>query len=204
MIDSDNVLARGLSGFMEYKGRWLTPEKAGAEIRGNDPRQPALAEYNGRRDKLDEQTAVVKKRIAEREGKWTVGLARYRAEQSRNFAMERLRLGLWCEKAGLTTEARVEFTTAVNLDPHVEDAWKHLGYVRHDGRWMAAEQAAAEIAEAKAQSEANVRWQPALERWKAWLSDANHRAEAEEQLAAANPIRAPVIAVTHVFWDRGG
>ena len=107
------------------------------------------------------QAAEVKKRIAEKESQWTPGLARFRAEQSRHFAMERLRLGLWCEKAGLTTEARVEFTTAVNLDAHVEDAWKHLGYVRHDGRWMAADQAAAEIAEAKAQFEANVRWEPA-------------------------------------------
>ena len=109
LIDRDNTLARGLSGYVEYKGRWLTPEKAGAEIRSNDPRRPALAEYNGRRDKLDEQTAEVKQRIAEREGKWTAGLARYRAEQNRHFGMERLKLGLWCEKAGLVTEARVEF-----------------------------------------------------------------------------------------------
>jgi hypothetical protein len=83
----------------------------------------ALADYNARREAVDQQILIVKKRLGQ-----------HGIRQS--MAMERLKLALWCEKAGLAAEATAEFTAAVNIDAHCEEAWKHLGYVRHDGRWM--------------------------------------------------------------------
>jgi hypothetical protein len=202
LIEPGNVLARGLMGFLEYRGRWLAPEKVAAALQSDDPRNAQRAEYNARRDRLDAQAVAVKDRLATMEGRVRPGeLSAFRFERNRNLAMDRLKLGLWCEQAGLPTEARVEFTTAVQLDPRIDDAWKHLGYVRQDGRWMPADQAAAEAAEAKAQRDANIRWEPALHRWQLWLSDPKHSAEAEEQLDRVTDPRA-VVAIKRVFLTR--
>lgn len=57
------------------------------------------------------------------------------------------KLGVWCEKKGLKAEALIEFAAVAQLDPRRESAWKKLGYVKHDGRWLTPEQLAAEKAE---------------------------------------------------------
>ena len=57
------------------------------------------------------------------------------------------------------------------LDPYRESAWKHLGYVRHNGKWMSHEQIAAEEKDALEQKRASRIWEPQFKRWKAWLKD---------------------------------
>ncbi len=63
---------------------------------------------------------------------------------ARKTAPEHVKLGLWCEQNGLKAEAIAHFTQAVVLDPYRDATWKHLGYVKHDGRWVSREQAEAE------------------------------------------------------------
>src|SRR6185312_12800113 len=46
------------------------------------------------------------------------------------------KLGLWCEQKRLKAEALVEFLEVTRLDPRRESAWKKLGYVKQNGRWM--------------------------------------------------------------------
>ena len=69
-------------------------------------------------------------------------------------------------------------------------AWKKLGFVKHDGRWITPEQLAAEKAEIDAQRKADARWRPLLQKWKSALSRKDKRAEAEAALAAVNDPRA--------------
>src|SRR5947208_3269244 len=59
-----------------------------------------------------------------------------------------VRLGAWGERNGLTAEATAHYTQAVVLNPHLDDGWKHLGFVVHNGRWMSREAIAAEQKEA--------------------------------------------------------
>jgi hypothetical protein len=50
-------------------------------------------------------------------------------------------LGLWCEKNGLESEARLEFEKVVALDADHEGARHALGYVRHQERWLSKDEA---------------------------------------------------------------
>ena len=99
---------------------------------------------------------------------------------------------MWCEQKGLKPEAMAHFTMAVHLDPSRDASWRHLGCVRRNGRWMSAEQAAAEEKDDREQRQANRRWEPLLRKWRGRLAEGSsaRRAEAEEQLANLNDPRA--------------
>ena len=109
-------------------------------------------------------------------------------------------LALWCEQKGLKAEAVAHFTSAVVLDPYHEATWKHLGYARHNGRWMSREQIAADQKEAEAQRKANAHWEPLLKKWRTWLGDKTRRAEAVDDLATVKEPRA-VPAIVRVFAE---
>jgi HEAT repeat protein len=123
-----------------------------------------LAEYNARREALD------------------------------GSATAHWQLGVWCQENGLEPEAKAHFTAVTRLKPESTDAWKRLGYVKQNGRWVEPEQAAADAARKKAQLEANARWQPKLETLRAHLTDPKRRAEAESELAAiTDPLAIPAV-----------
>ncbi len=84
-------------------------------------------------------------------------LAEYNAQRDKapNTADAHWKLGLWCERNGLKDQAQVEFLTVTHLDPRREAAWKKLGLVKHEGRWMTAAQQAAERADTEAQKKAD-------------------------------------------------
>jgi hypothetical protein len=82
-------------------------------------------------------------------------LCSFDSRLDRRIAPEHVRLGLWCEANGLKPEALAHFTTALKLDPYHEATWHHLGYVKHQGRWMHPEQIAADQREALAQRHAD-------------------------------------------------
>ena len=188
---------------LEYQGRWVAPEAAAAAVKGEGQKSAALAEYNARRDKLNGQAASVKARVSETEKRVRpAARTAYRARHSvhHDLALDRLKLGLWCERAGLEAEATVEFSTAIHLDPGIDEAWRHLGYVRYDGHWMLEAQATALRDEAWAQSEADRRWVPVLKKWQAWLGDPKLRLQAEEQLTKVTDPRA-VVALGRVFCE---
>jgi hypothetical protein len=100
------------------------------------------------------------------------------------------KLGLWCEQKGLKAEAEAQFMLVAQLDPRREAALKKLGYVKHNGRWTTPEQVAAERAEIEAQRQADARWRPILQKWKAALARKDKRAEAESALGDVKDPRA--------------
>ena len=108
------------------------------------------------------------------------------------------KLGVWCEQNGLKPEATEHFTQAVELDPYRDSAWKHLGYVKHNGRWMNREQITAEEKEAIEQTRADRLWEPRLKRWKTWLKDEKlHDQATTEMKSATDPHAVP--AVVRIF-----
>src|SRR5439155_27286345 len=120
-------------------------------IKGDEPLAAKLAQYNARRDEMREALA----------GPGPGGKVS-RAEAARAHA----RLGMWCEQNGLKPEATAHFTSAVVLDPYRDVTWKHLGYVKYNGRWMTPAQVEDERRGAEAQREADKGWLPLLTSWR--------------------------------------
>jgi hypothetical protein len=127
-------------------------------------------------------------------------LAEYNARRAKmaDTADAHLEIGLWCEQKGLKGEALLHFAAVLQLDPNREAAWKHLGYKKHQGRWMTDDQIAAEKKEADSQKKADREWEAKLIRWKAALASKAKRGEAEKALAGVNDPRA-VPSVWKVF-----
>ncbi|MGP0062325.1 MAG: polymorphic toxin-type HINT domain-containing protein [Isosphaeraceae bacterium] len=203
LSDPRNVTARGLLGLVAFGGRWESADKIGERVKADEQRTAKLAEYEGRRAKLADKEASIKKA----EERYKVGghpEAAYavRLKGNHDLAQVHARLGLWCEQNGLKPEAIAHFTTAVHLDPSRDSSWRHLGCVKHNGRWMSPEQAATDDRDEHEQRLANRRWEPLLRKWKTWLGDpaasSSHRAEADEQLASVTDPRA-VPSILKVF-----
>src|SRR4051794_28316575 len=112
LIEPGHATARGLLGLMRDGSKWRRPEEVAERIRSDEAQAAALAEYNARR-------AI------------TPGTAEAQWE-----------LASWCERKGLKAEATAHFTAVTRLDPSREQAWKHLGLRKHEGRWMTPEQIA--------------------------------------------------------------
>ena len=128
--DPQNTLARGLMGLLPNGGRWETPEAVSARLRADELLMARLAEYNRRRDELqafENSTMPVGTTVQNR---WAIH------HPAAEVAAAHAKLGVWCEQNGLKPEAIAHFTQAVELDPYRDSAWKHLGYVKHNGRWM--------------------------------------------------------------------
>ncbi len=163
-----------------------------------------MAEYNRRHHELaarDRRDVLESAKEARKNGQYA--LAEWKQFwYARKTAPEHVKLGLWCEQNGLTAEAIAHFTQAVVLDPYRDATWKHLGYVKQDGRWVSREQAEVERADASAQQKADRSWEPQLRRWRSWLGEKTRSAEARERLAKLNEPRAAA-SVMRVF-GRGG
>lgn len=70
-------------------------------------------------------------------------------EHTPKTAAAQWKLALWCEENGLEAEKMVHLIEVVRLDPKRAEAWKKLGYKKHDGKWRTDAQIADE-AEQKA------------------------------------------------------
>ncbi len=172
LADPKNAMARGLLGLVAHEGRWLRPEVVAEKTKADADRAAALAEYETRRQKAP-YTA---------DGQWL--------------------LGLWAEEHGLKEQARAHLTAVTRLDPKREQAWKKLGYKKHEGRWVTDAQLAAEKAEAEAQKLADKKWKPLLEKYKAMLDQPSKRDEAENALAEITDPRAVPMIVSTFAKDR--
>jgi hypothetical protein len=177
LIDPHDATARGLMGLVAFEGGWKAPETIRETVLADTDLGRRLAEYHARRAR-----------------------AAYTADAQWNLA-------LWCEANGLEDEARAHLTTVVRLDPAREAAWKRLGCRKAGGRWVGAEQLAAERAEAEAQRRADRAWKPLLAKYRDGLGarDDARRAEAEAALAHLDDPRAvPAVWATFARGNARG
>ena len=142
------------------------PSKAPDEPRTNSkPEMPAaeaeaLAKYNGMRDKVAE-----------------TGAAHWKMAQ-------------WCEQNGLKPEAYFHLGKVIELEPRRDAAWQKLGFKKHDGRWMTADQVAAEDAQKKADKE----WSIKFKKWHKEIHGGKKQAETQAAFdAIVDPVAVPSI-----------
>jgi hypothetical protein len=191
LSDSKNVTARGLMGLIASGGRWDTAVRARERMKADDAQAANLAEYERRRSRLTADEIHSRKAVEGVEEKGNLEaayLARHR--NNRRLAQAHVELGLWCRGKGLEPEATAHFTMAVQLDASRDTKWELLGYVKHNGRWMSPEQAAADEREARDQKQADRYWEPLLKKWLSRLGESRLRREAEDLLATVTDPRA--------------
>ena len=177
MTDPDHPTARGLLGQVAFRGRWRRPEDIGALLAGDTRFSAARSEYAARRGLM------------------------------KNSADAHWRLALWCEQAGLETEAVAHVVAVTRREPAREAAWRRLGCQEHRGRWLRPEQIAAEAAALEAQKKADRSWKPLLAKWKSALAlpDDSKRNRAEANLAGVtDPLAVPAIVATFARGGPGG
>jgi len=200
LAEPKSETARGLLGQVAIQGGWEDPDGVRARIQSDESLARKLAEYNRRRAQLDardRRDLLASAEEAQRIGHIELAESK-RFWYARKTAPEHVKLGLWCEQNGLKAEATAHFTQAVVLDPYRDATWKHLGYTKHDGRWISREQAEAARSDASAQQKADRHWDPLLRRWRTWLSEKTRAAEARTRLATVTEPRAAA-AVMRVF-----
>ena len=134
-IDPSNVAAQGLLGLISFHGQSLAPDDVRAKRNSDAQLSRKLEQYNARRAALEASMTTRKRDDA----------------GNRRYALAHEKLAAWCEQQGLKDEAIAHFTTAVQFDPYRDAPWKHLGYVKHHGRWMTQDQIRAEDQEALAE-----------------------------------------------------
>jgi tetratricopeptide (TPR) repeat protein len=173
-IDPSSARARGLLGLISYQGKWLSPEEVGGKRQSDESLATKVEAYHARRAALEGSL---------RNGKSDTA-GRHKA------ALAHEKLASWCEQQGLKDEATAHFTMAVQYDPSRDAAWKHLGYLKRQGRWMTRDRIAVLEQEATAQRKADKYWETLLRKWKADLRETKRRQDAEESLAKVSDPRA--------------
>jgi hypothetical protein len=199
LSDPKNVTARGLLGLIAFGSRWETAERARERIMADDALAAKRAEYQRRRSKLtsDEIRSQQATDLLEQKGDFQAAYSA-RLKSNRRLAEAHVELGLWCDRNGLEPEETAHFTLAVHLDPYRDASWKHLGYVKRNGRWTSRQQAADAERDEREQKQADRYWEPLLKKWTDWLGDKRHRTEAETLLATVTDRRA-VPAILKLF-----
>ncbi len=187
LSDPKNVTARGLMGLIASGGRWETAVWARERMKADEAQAANLAEYEGRRSRLTADEIHSRKAVEGVQERGNLEAAYMaRVKNNRRLAQAHVELGLWCRAKGLEPEATAHFTMAVQLDASRDTKWKLLGYVKHNGRWMSPEQAAADERKTREQKQADRYWEPLLKKWLSWLGESRHRREAEDLLATVS------------------
>jgi Pretoxin HINT domain len=168
LADPSHAVARALMGLVSEGGRWGRPESVADRLKA-DPAVAALrSEYVARRNKTG----------ATPDDQW--------------------QLARWCEKNGLDAEAMAHDTAVTRLDPSREQAWKKLGCVKFEGRWLTPAQIVALKVHREAQRQADRYWLPIVERWKNLMESPQRQAEIEAAMLEMNDPRA-VPSIWKVF-----
>lgn len=205
LADPAHAAARALLGLVAFRGRWMTPEKAAEAMKADDHLAALRAEYEARRERIEAEGRRREEAAGPMLDTIAAGRGRAAAEASRRqirrvLAPEHVKLGLWCEANGLKDESLAHLHYAVLLDPYRDATWKHLGYVRRDGRWMSHAQADAADKEEGLRRRAERHWIPLLRDWRAALADPARREEARAGLDAVTDPHA-VSAIARILGD---
>jgi hypothetical protein len=136
LSDPRNVTARGLLGLIAIGSRWETTERARERIKADDVQAAKRSEYQERRSKLTNEEIRCQQAadLLEKKGDYQAAYSA-RIRSNRRLADAHVELGLWCDRTGLGPEELAHFTLAVHLDPYRDSSWKHLGYLKRNGRW---------------------------------------------------------------------
>lgn len=171
--DPNHALARGLLGMVSHDGKWRTPDEVRDAV-DHDPEAQALM-----REYLERRAATA------------------------DTADAQAKLARWCDERGLNDQATAHYKAVVRLDPSREAVWKKLGYQKTNGRWLRAEDADAEKADAERRKRADKHWKPILEKHRAALlgKDVEKRRAAQAEL---DQIRDPLaVASIQAVFARG-
>jgi hypothetical protein len=143
LCDPRNAAARGLLGLVESNGRWESPERAREQIDADSAQSATRTEYEQRRAKLtaDEIRSQQAYDRLEHDGQYQAAYSA-RLKSNRRLAQSHVDLALFCERSALLPEATAHYSVAIHFDPYRDSTWKHLGYVKRDGRWTSHDQAA--------------------------------------------------------------
>ncbi len=97
-LDPDNAAARGLLGQVSYRGRWESAEAVSARVKEDEALTAKLAEYNARRDRIDRDTEIERREVANFENaRFSARAAELKMRLDRRIAPEHVRFALWCE-----------------------------------------------------------------------------------------------------------
>ena len=168
LANPNHAAARGLLGLVARQDRWMRPAAVADQVEADADLKAKLAEYDARRSATP-YTA---------DGQWN--------------------LAQWADERGLKEQAKAHYTAVVRLDPKRDQAWKRLGYTKHDGHWLTDADLATAKADAEAQEMADKKWKPLLGKWKTQLSKPSHRVEAEANLLTVTDPRATA-SIARVF-----
>ena len=119
-------------------------------------------------------------------------LARYNGmmEKPPKDGAGHMKMAAWCEENGLRPEAYFHYGRVIELDPKRDAAWQKLGFKKVAGRWMTADQIAADAKQKGADKE----WSSRLKRWHKDVHGGRKQAEARAGLeAVTDPSAVPSI-----------
>ena len=164
LIDPDNESARRLLGQVRRDESWSRPDSVIEHADDDQDRTALREEYEGRRSRLN-QTA---------DDHW--------------------KLALWCERSGLADEAKAHFTAVTRIEPGREAAWKRIGYIKCNGRWVTDAQIESARREVEARAAAEAEWGPRLVKWAEQLQDPALRDESLLNLSKVDhPLLVPAV-----------
>jgi hypothetical protein len=109
------------------------------------------------------------------------------------------RMAVWCEEHGLKDQAYVHYAQVVQLDPRREPAWRKLGFIKHDGRWMTKE----EIVQEDEFKKAEKIWGPRFRKLHKDVHGTNGEKKRETAMKAIDAIKDPA-AVLPAYRAFGG
>lgn len=199
--DPLDASARGLIGQI-FQKEWLNPDTAAERMRADQTLAKKLADYHALRDEMTASVAADRARVRSLdESGRAYEAASLRVHIDRKLAPKHVQIGDWCTENGLKKIATAHYTTAKTLDPSRDLAWKRLGYIKHDGRWMTHEQIDASKEDKHKQLQADHYWEQSLKKWWNQLGDKRLREEAERLLDSVTDPRA-VPAIRKVFSDQ--
>ncbi len=156
LTDPDDVMSRGLAGYVRYRGEWIKPDRIADRIDRSSELSLIYQQYDILRSK------------------------------TRNTADDQWKTAVWCEDHGLIDEAKGRYLVAGTLDPARSAAWNKIGYKEYRGVWIPASNYKRYVRDEIIRRKTDEVWTARLSRWKSWLGSSKTRDRALMYLSAVD------------------